>query len=460
MFGPRFRRYFFVTYSTSGLIIWNPPVDVGRWVPTKPERATFVVKVMMKLPAGVALLTSMTLASMAAGQPEPRWIILNRTARQAVQARNYSKLKETLTALLPLMPGNPRIMYNLAAADAHLGDAAGALEQLRTLAGAGLIYDFNSDEDFSPLRGAAGFNSILRQVEENRKPVAHAAPVSNLSERDLLPEDLAYDPHTHRFLIGSVTRCKIVTADGQVFAQSNWPVMALRVDAGRRILWAATGWIANCEHCYDSDRDKSALLAFDLDSGALLKRFNCPIKGLLGDMTISRAGDVYLSEGLYGGVLRLKAESSTMERLDPPGEFRSPQTPALSADERTLYVPDYVRGIAALNLKTRTVQWLAPAKNIVLAGIDGFYRYGSGFIAVQNGVRPERVVFFSSDLAKQEILDTNTPGLGEPTHGTVVGDAFYFIANTGWDAYGDDGKKKPESAPVASQIRRIALGKR
>jgi hypothetical protein len=414
----------------------------------------------MRSPTGVALIAVTLLTLSGADQPAPRWIALNRAARQALEAKDYSKLRDTLAELRPLMPGNPQLLYNLAASDAHLGQMERALAELKDLANAGLIYDFNADDDFASLRGSAGFASVLRQVEQNRKPTTRAVPVSTLPERDLLPEDIAYDGKTRRFLIGSVTKCKIVTADGRVFAKSDWPVMALRVDARRRILWAATGWLAHCQQCDAADRDKSALLAFHLDSGALLKRVDSPVKGLLGDMTISRAGDLFVSEGSYGAVLRLKGDSSTLERLDAPGEFSSPQTPALSSDERTLYVPDYVRGIAAMDLKARTVRWLQPAHDIVLSGIDGFYRYGDAFLAVQNGVNPERVVLFSSGLKKQEILEANTPGLGEPTHGTLVGGAFYFIANTGWNAYDDDGKKKPDSAPVVSQIRKIVLGKR
>ena len=414
----------------------------------------------MRSPTGVALIAVTLLTLSGADQPAPRWIALNRAARQALEAKDYSKLRDTLAELRPLMPGNPQLLYNLAASDAHLGQMERALAELKDLANAGLIYDFNADDDFASLRGSAGFASVLRQVEQNRKPTTRAVPVSTLPERDLLPEDIAYDGKTRRFLIGSVTKCKIVTADGRVFAKSDWPVMALRVNARRRILWAATGWLAHCQQCDAADRDKSALLAFHLDSGALLKRVDSPVKGLLGDMTISRAGDLFVSEGSYGAVLRLKGDSSTLERLDAPGEFSSPQTPALSSDERTLYVPDYVRGIAAMDLKARTVRWLQPAHDIVLSGIDGFYRYGDAFLAVQNGVNPERVVLFSSGLKKQEILEANTPGLGEPTHGTLVGGAFYFIANTGWNAYDDDGKKKPDSAPVVSQIRKIVLGKR
>ena len=392
-----------------------------------------------------------------AAETEPRWITLNHEARQAMEAKNYAKLRATLRELLPQLPGNPRIKYKLAASEARLGQPDPALAELRDLAGAGLVYDFAADEDFASLRDLPKFAAIVQQFERNRQGVSHSTAVAALAEADLLPEDLAFDPKTRRFLIGSVTGCKIVTADGHLFAKTAWPVMALRIDAPRRILWAATGYIPHCRQCDPADKDKSALLAFSLDSGQQLRRVESPVKGLLGDMTISGHGDLYVSEGLYGAVLWLKAKAAGLERLDPPGEFASPQTPALSADEKTLYVPDYVRGIAALDLRTRAVRWMQPAHDVVLSGIDGFYRHGRSFIAMQNGVNPERIVRFSLDLTKQEILEANTPGLGEPTHGTFIGDTFYFIANTGWNAYDDDGKRKTDVPPVQSEIRRIEL---
>jgi hypothetical protein len=182
-----------------------------------------------------------------------------------------------------------------------------------------------------------------------------------------------------------------------------------------------------------------------------------PVKGLLGDMAISRAGHIYVSEGNYGAILRLRPGARELERIDVAGEFASPQTPALSRDENTLYVPDYVRGIAALTLATGYVTWLRPADDIALSGIDGLYRYRDSFPVVQNGTTPVRIMRFSADLRKQQVLEANTPELGEPTHGTIVGDAFYLIANSGWDAYDEQGKKKPGSKPVESTVRKILL---
>ena len=202
-----------------------------------------------------------------------------------------------------------------------------------------------------------------RKLPDNKKPVSHSSPAFALAEPDLIPEDIAYDPKTRRFFVSSVRKSKIIRIDGEAnardFANADWPVLALRVDSRRRILWAATGWVAQCERCKDADKDKTSLLAFDLDSGALKQRIESPVPGLLGDMTISRAGEIYVSEGIHGAVLRLRPGAKKLERLDVPGEFPSPQTPALSKDEKTLYVPDYVRGIAAITLSTGAVAWLS-----------------------------------------------------------------------------------------------------
>ena len=396
-----------------------------------------------------------------AADSEPRWQVLNQAAGQAAGAKDYAKLRQTLLELKPLMPGNPRIVYNLSASNAVLGDALGALAGLRNLAGMGLVYDFAADADFSSLLKSREFAEILKHTDDNKKPVTHSIPAFTLAERDLIPEDIAFDPATRHFFVSSVRQAKIVRIDGGAastdFARTDWPVMALRVDSRRRILWAATGWLPHCERCNQADQDKSALVAFDLDSGALRQRIASPVKGLLGDMTISREGDIYVSEGIHGAVLRLRPGARELERIDVPGEFPSPQTPALSPDEKILYVPDYVRGIAAITLATGHVTWLQPADDIALSGIDGLYVYRNSFLAVQNGTTPARIIRFSLDLRKQEVLEANTPELGEPTHGTIVGGTFYFVANAGWDEYDDQGKKKPSSAPVESAIRKILL---
>jgi hypothetical protein len=398
--------------------------------------------------------------ALAAADPEPRWRVLNHQALDAMKAKDYAKLRDLLLEIKPLMPGNPRITYNLAASEALLGHRDAALERLRNWAGMGLLYNVGADADFASLKGTPDFAAILERVDESRDAVNNGKLAWTIAENDFIPEDIAYDPKHRRFFVSSVRKGKIITGDGEEFAKADWSLLALAVDARRRLLWACTGWVPPCERCDPKDKDKTALLAFDLDSGALKQRIESPVKGLLGDMTISRKGDLYISEGIYGAVFFLRAGAKEMERLDTPGEFPSPQTPALSADEKTLYVPDYLRGIAAINLTNRSVEWLKPSEDIALSGIDGLYVYGTSFVAVQNGTTPPRIMRFPLDLNTQEVLEANTPSLGEPTHGALVGNEFYFIANSGWNAWDQQGKKRTGAPAVQSAVYKITLPKK
>ena len=384
------------------------------------------------------------------------WSDLKRAANQAAKAGDYAKLKELLLQLRSLAPGNSRNMYNLAASEAKLGNAVEALAGLKSLAAAGLIYDITADEDFNSLAAHAEFAAILARFEENKQPVTHARLEVKLAEADAIPESIVYDRARRRFLVGSVRKARVVTASGKLFAQLDWPAMALAIDAKRSLLWVATGWLAQCESCSKADEGKTTLLAFDLATGLLKQRVESPVKGVLGDMTISRKGEVFVSEGIGGVLLRLPAGAKEFERLSEPGEFPSPQTPALSPDERTLYVPDYIRGIAAIDLVTRAVKWLQPAPGIALSGIDGLYLHRDKFIAVQNGTSPPRLIELSRDLQRQRVLEAGWAGLGEPTHGEIRDGWFYFLTNSGWDKYDARGGRKP-GPPVVSAIYKLRL---
>src|SRR5262245_30164828 len=292
---------------------------------------------------------------------EPRWVELNAEAKQAIDAGDYPALRATLAELAPLMPGNARIAYNSAAAAAKLGDKTAALTGLRDICNMGLVYDLDADADFTSVRGTPDYASALQCMTRNSEPVTHASLWRTLTDTDLLPEDIAFDPKTATVFVSSIRKNRIIKATGELFASTDLPVLGLAVDVTGRTLWATVGWMPQCETCPASDEGKTALVAFDIDSRQLLRRIDSPVPGLFGDMTIGGHADIYVSEGQHGALFHLAPGATELERLDTVGTLRSPQQPALSPDETTLYVPDYVRGIAAIDLRTNSLKWLEPA---------------------------------------------------------------------------------------------------
>ena len=208
----------------------------------------------------------------------------------------------------------------------------------------------------------------------------------------------------------------------------------------------------------ESDWGRSAVLCYDLRSGKLLQRIDGPHGGALGDMALMANGDVIVSDGEGGGVYRLLAKGTVLERLDD-GDFISPQTPAMHPDGKHIFVPDYARGIGVLEVATKQVRWLSMQQRFALNGIDGLYFDHGKLIAVQNGTSPERVVVFTLDatltrIESEKIIERSSGTLGDPTHGVVIGNEFYYIANSGWDSIDDHGNMKPGAKPSVPRIMR------
>jgi hypothetical protein len=193
----------------------------------------------------------------------------------------------------------------------------------------------------------------------------------------------------------------------------------------------------------------------------LLRRIEGPRPSALGDMVLTGQGDVIVTDGDGGGVYRVLANGAMMQGLDD-GDFISPQTPAMHPDGKRIFVPDYVRGIGVLEIATKQVRWLSMGGRFALNGIDGLYFDRGRLIAVQNGTSPERVVAFTLDpsftrIESETIIERSTGTLGDPTHGVVVDNDFYYIANSGWDAVDDHGNLKPGARPSAPRMMRAQL---
>lgn len=379
-----------------------------------------------------------------------------RDAQASVTAAQGADAKAGVAALLKLhedFPENSRALRNLAWQEQKAGDSAAAEKYLKMYAAMGGVLSEGSPI-YKPL-AEAGMIGKVPELTRNSEPVATGDAVFSLGDANLIAEDIAYDPATSHFFVSSVHERKVLECDTSgecsdaFLSTADAPldaILALRVDATRGILWASTV-AGNVETDFrPEDTCKSAVLKFDLRSRKLLQRFEPDDKREhgIGDMTIARNGDVYASDGESGDVYTIRHDGTKLETLVPAGEFVSPQTPALNQGESLLYVPDYLEGIAVIHLKDGSIEWMKTTSPEALEGIDGLYWTRSGLIATQNGTSPNRIVRFrlssSNVISGFDVVDANWPGFGQPTHGTLVGDDFYFIVNSGWERVGDSGK--------------------
>ncbi len=422
----------------------------------------------------VALALGLALVAPVAAQDDP--VLASRAAYQkavlAHQAHDLPGFLRYATEAQRLRPAHGGTTYALAAAYALAGDTGGALALLRRFAALGYSADVAADSDFAVLRGAPAFDGIRRALSRNAAPLARGTPAFTLRERDLLTEGIAYDPATRSFFVGSVHRRKILRVDRRgratEFVPSGsgglWAPLGMRVDPVRRVLWVAAAALPQMADFDPADSLRSGLFRFDLSSGALTGSFLLSPDGaphLLGDVTVTRGGDVYATDSRGPSIYRVKAGADSLERFLESPLLLSAQGLALDSAERILYVADYARGILRVDLASREVRLMEVGDDVLALGIDGLYAAGRDLVGIQNGIGPHRVVRLRLDaggdrIVSIEVLERARPDYAEPTLGVVVGDELFYVANSQWERFREDGGiEGPEElrAPLVLRLR-------
>jgi hypothetical protein len=420
---------------------------------------------MRLLPASVLLVLAAALAGEQTGSAIERFQSLQAKLRESRTAKDWPANLAGAKQLKDLLNEDPASLLEVARAQVHVGDFTAAFHELEQFVRMGQSTDLLAQSpDFAALRNRDEFAKIQSGMEANRSPISLGSTAFQLPDSGLLAEDVDYDPSAHRFLVTSVREEKIVAINASgassdfVKAPDNWPMLAVKVDQPRHLVWATEVALQGFSLASKSDWGRSVILCYDLKSGKLLQRVEGPKGSALGDMALMANGDVIVSDGDGGGVYRLAEKSTVLNRLDN-GDFLSPQTPAMHPDGEHIFVPDYLRGIAVLDILTKQVRWFSTEGKFALNGIDGLYFDRGRLIAIQNGTSPERVVIFTLDatlsrIEGETIIERSSSTLGDPTHGVIVGKDFYYLANSGWDSLDDHGEIKPGAKPSASRMMR------
>jgi hypothetical protein len=393
---------------------------------------------------------------------------LRENTRRAHDAADQAAYLRNSRLMYSFLNSSPRSVLQLMSAEAFAGKQDDALAGLGKFVRMGQSDDAAlSQKQFDAIRADARYPMIHAAMIANDGSISAASKLFALKDETLIPEDIDYDPATHRFYITSVFKKEILSVDmnggARVFAHApdGWPMMAVKADLRHRMLWATEVALDGFVFTPSKDWGRSALVIYDLDTGRLLHRIEGPPHSALGDMTLTAEGDAIVSDGENGGVYRVDRVRRHFERIDA-GDFISPQTPAVLPDGRHILVPDYLRGIGVLDLKSKHVVWLPMEGTHALSGIDGLYLYGTALLATQNGTSPERVIRFDLDssfaqLGSETIIERATRTLGDPTHGVVVDGGFYYIANSGWDNLDEHGQIQAGKSMSPAVIMRAKL---
>jgi sugar lactone lactonase YvrE len=368
-----------------------------------------------------------------------------------------------------LRPNHPRLLYNLAGAYALNGKTDESLALINRIIAMGLYFPFEKDDDFKYL-GPDLMQQAMAMAAKNKTPVNASARAFTLTDKEFIPEGVAYDPVGKRFFVGSIHKGKIVSIakDGSVgdFSSASdglWSVSGMKVDARRRVLWASTTAFPQMKGHDASDEGKAGVFKYDLATGKLLNKYllpNTPDRHALGDLTVDKTGRVYATDSVAPVIYTIAPGGNSLEVFLRDPVFNSLQGLAFTKDEKILYIADYSKGIFRVDMPSRAITQIKPSQNVTLLGIDGLYIHGGSLIAIQNGVNPQRVIVIGLNRDKTEALtsrtlEANHTDFFEPTLGVLVDNNFYYVANSQWPLVNEKGvlDKEKLREPVILKLK-------
>ena len=272
-----------------------------------------------------------------------------------------------------------------------------------------------------------------------------------ISEKDLLPESVAYDPRDGSFYVGSTRKGKIVRVDGKgnvtdfIAPRQDglWMVIGIKVHPTRRILWACSFEGDGIEGYQPRDRNASGVFAFNLDTGKLIRRWVLDAPGEkhgFNDLVVTRGNNVYATHMFEeSAIYRIMDQNQKLEVFLKTDGLTDINGITMTPDERTLFVAGN-EGVQAIDIATKKARMVTPSEGQPMGGIDGLYFFRGSLIGILgNSVSRYRLDDTLSRVLLTEILERDHPLMDIPTTGVIVGDAFYYVANGQFDAVKPDG---------------------
>jgi sugar lactone lactonase YvrE len=367
----------------------------------------------------------------------------------AQEPANEAEIRAEMAAaegLLGKTPDRAAVLYLLAALHAQLGEIHEATTNLKECVSLKEGFDPAGGPEFAALKGAREYAQLLEQAHKDFPAVNQARLAYAITEKDLVPEGLAYNSARNVFYLSSMNLRKIVKIPGNSVIKAPvkgtvpekssdfvpgdryklLPILGIRVDPRDGTVWS--------DSCLDEG--KSELLHFDPE-GILLGRYTTqePGKHCFNDLVVLRSGEIFLTDTLANKLLQFQPKSQTFSEVNVSRELLEPNGITLSGDNQLLYVADQL-GVVRVDLQMRESVEVAAGPHSTLAGIDGLYWHKGSLIAIQNGIGTPRVAAFllagdGVHVAKTTILEYRSNLCVLPTTGALREDDFYYIVNSG-----------------------------
>src|SRR5262249_43960420 len=367
---------------------------------------------------------------------------------------------------LALAPDHPDLLISVARARAALGEAKESLELLRQAIDRGAGIDIPRVQEFQKLAPSPELDGLVARARRNLEPVPRAKLFGLLPDPTDSSEGIAFDPISKHLFVGT-NHGEILRVDERGSASTLVPrgsglleVLGLKVDAERRLIWAATATFPDLFSAEPKpDTGVSGVYAFRLDNGKLAHRYSLderPVLHGFNDLALARNGDVYVTDCAQAAVYKVHA--GKLELLVRDEHLTFANGIALAPDQKRLYVA-HVEGITLIDLPTRKVQRLRWPAKFSMERLGGLVEEGGDPSGVQSSASVARVVrIFLGDgggsVKGVSTMNSRCPAEYNQTTAAVGGDQLYVVAGApAVDSAASPLAKEPKPQIVSMPLR-------
>ncbi len=372
-------------------------------------------------------------------------LLLN--ANNAYAAKDYLAYRIAMERLHEMRPNNSEYMYQLVIAYALLNEKSQAYNLMLGMQKQGLAYDFSILDSTLNIRDTEVFDYVNDLMKIAAQPVGESEHVFTLPDNVHMPETMAWDETRQKFLIGTVTEGSILAVgkDGQVNElikadneNGMWAVFDILVDQARNRLWVSSAATPAFARYSPTDKGRSALFEYDLESLKLLRRYPVPVDGrphVLGSMVLDPSGNIFLADRVLPFIYSKLAGEQKLKAVLASKEMISMRGMAMQPDGSLIYVADREMGILLIDVRTGRSAKMPVPDTLNIGGIDGLYLWDNRLIVIQNGIRPQRVMRLQLDSTGTKVesvrpLAVAQPEFDYPSFGLVKGKELYYFANS------------------------------
>lgn len=380
----------------------------------------------------------------------------------AFHAGELEKALGYMEEALTHRPNNPLLMGYVAYLAARTGDTGRALEVANAYARLGLSPGPEVRSTLKATLPPEESFGLMVSFETALRPRGKATTKFMLPTGIKLVEGIAFAPDGTLFV-------SAVASPGIWRMNGTGPVQIL--DGTKQGIGSLFGMAFHDGHLYAAyahipqtpgfaeSEGNTGIVKLDPATGAMVQTWTLPPSEggqQLADITVTATGEVFATDAMGKTVYQITGDT-LFPLFRHPG-FMNPQ--GITELDGHLMMADYGRGLWRLDRVTGAATLMAVPDSVSLHGIDGLAVSDGKLIAIQNGVRPHRILSVTLNEGASAVVDIAVVAKAleewdEPTLGALGPDGFYFVGNSQWPKYGKDGRLRDGAAAEPTAIMKL-----